>query len=68
MDIGLAEGEPAEEGAVAHVEVHDMKAEAERLRAAGVDVGIVVELDRRDAPARRVRPGRQPGAARAGAA
>lgn len=43
MEIGLAEGEPTEEG-VAHVEVDDLKAEAERLRAAGVEVGIVVEL------------------------
>ncbi len=43
MEIGLAEGEPSEDG-VAHVEVDDLKAEAERLRAAGVEVGIVVEL------------------------
>jgi catechol 2,3-dioxygenase-like lactoylglutathione lyase family enzyme len=43
MEIGLAEGEPAENG-VAHVDVTDLKAEAERLRAAGVEVGIVVEL------------------------
>jgi hypothetical protein len=43
MEIGLAEGEPSEDG-VAHVDVDDLKAEAERLREAGVDVGIVVEL------------------------
>ena len=43
MEIGLAEGEPSEDG-VAHVDVDDLKAEAERLRAAGVEVGIVVEL------------------------
>jgi catechol 2,3-dioxygenase-like lactoylglutathione lyase family enzyme len=43
MEIGLAEGEPSEDG-VAHVEVDDLKAEAERLREAGVDIGIVVEL------------------------
>ncbi len=43
MEIGLAEGEPAEDG-VAHVDVPDLKREAERLRAAGVDVGIVLEL------------------------
>src|SRR5436305_12211737 len=43
MEIGLAVGESNEEG-VAHVEVDDLKAEAERLRAEGVDVGIVVEL------------------------
>jgi len=44
MAIGLVEGEPEEEGAVAHVDVPDVKAEAERLRAAGVEVGIVLEL------------------------
>ena len=43
MEIGLAEGEPAEEG-VAHVEVADLKAEADRLREVGVEVGIVLEL------------------------
>ena len=44
MEIALAEGEPAENGGVAHVDVDDVKAEAERLRAAGVDVGVVFEL------------------------
>jgi catechol 2,3-dioxygenase-like lactoylglutathione lyase family enzyme len=44
MEIGLAQGEPEEEGGVAHVDVDDVKAEAERLRAAGVDVGTVLEL------------------------
>jgi catechol 2,3-dioxygenase-like lactoylglutathione lyase family enzyme len=44
MEIALAEGEPIEEGGVAHVEVSDVKAEAERLRAAGVEVGVVLEL------------------------
>lgn len=43
MEIGIAQGEPSEDG-VAHVEVADLKAEAERLRAAGVEVGIVLEL------------------------
>jgi catechol 2,3-dioxygenase-like lactoylglutathione lyase family enzyme len=43
MEIGLAQGEP-EEGGVANVEVHDIKAEAERLRAEGVEIGVVVEL------------------------
>ena len=43
MEIGLAEGEPAE-GGVAHVDVEDVKAEAERLRAAGVNVGVVLEI------------------------
>ena len=43
MEIGLVEGEPAEVG-VAHVDVADLKHEAERLREAGVEVGIVLEL------------------------
>jgi catechol 2,3-dioxygenase-like lactoylglutathione lyase family enzyme len=43
MEIGLAEGEPSEDG-VAHVDVPDLKREAERLREAGVEVGIVLEL------------------------
>ena len=44
MDIGLAEGEPQRDGGVAHVDVHDLKAEAERLRSQGIEVGVVVEL------------------------
>ena len=44
MNVGLAEGEPYDDGVVAHVDVADIKAEAERLRAEGVDVGIVLEL------------------------
>lgn len=44
MEIGLAEGDPREDGGVAHVDVADVKVEAERLRAAGVKVGIVFEL------------------------
>ena len=43
MEFALTTGEPAL-GGVAHVEVEDVKAEADRLRAAGVDVGVVVEL------------------------
>lgn len=43
MEIGLAEGEPDDAG-VAHVDVDDLKAEADRLRDAGVEVGIVLEL------------------------
>ena len=43
MDIALAEGEP-EDGGVAHVDVADVKAEAERLRSQGVNVGTVLEL------------------------
>jgi catechol 2,3-dioxygenase-like lactoylglutathione lyase family enzyme len=44
MEIGLAEGEPEEDVGVAHVDVPDVKAEAERLRAEGVEVGVVLEL------------------------
>jgi len=44
MEIGLAEGTPAEEGPVAHVDVDDVKAVADRLREAGVNVGVVVEI------------------------
>jgi predicted enzyme related to lactoylglutathione lyase len=43
MEIALAEGEP-EDGGVAHVDVEDVKAEAQRLREAGVQVGVVLEL------------------------
>ena len=43
MEIGLVEGEPAEAG-VAHVEVANLKDEADRLREAGIEVGIVLEL------------------------
>jgi catechol 2,3-dioxygenase-like lactoylglutathione lyase family enzyme len=43
MEIGLVEGEPTEVG-VAHVDVSDLKHEADRLREAGVEVGIVLEL------------------------
>lgn len=44
MEIALAEGEPEEDGGVAHVDVEDVKAEAERLRGQGVQVGVVLEL------------------------
>jgi catechol 2,3-dioxygenase-like lactoylglutathione lyase family enzyme len=43
MLIALAEGVPVE-GGVATVDVGDVKAEADRLRAEGVDVGVVIEL------------------------
>ena len=43
-EIALAEGEPDEEGGVAHLDVPDAKAEAARLRDEGVDVGVVFEL------------------------
>jgi catechol 2,3-dioxygenase-like lactoylglutathione lyase family enzyme len=44
MRIALAEGEPSEDGGVATVDVDDVKAEAERLRADDIDVGTVLEL------------------------
>ena len=43
MEIALAEGEP-EDGGVATIDVDDVKAEAARLREAGVEVGVVLEL------------------------
>ena len=43
-EIGLARGEPQEDGGVANVEVGDVKAAAEELREAGVEVGVVFEL------------------------
>ena len=44
MTIALAEGEPDEESGVATVDVQDVKAEAERLREQGIEVGTVLEL------------------------
>lgn len=44
MEIALAEGDPAESSGVAHVDVEDVKADAERLRGEGVEVGVVFEL------------------------
>jgi catechol 2,3-dioxygenase-like lactoylglutathione lyase family enzyme len=44
MEIGLAQGEPQEDGGVAHVDVPDVKATADELRKAGVEVGVVFEL------------------------
>ena len=43
-EIGIAQGEPQEEGSVAHVDVDDVKALAEELRKEGVEVGVVFEL------------------------
>ncbi len=45
-ELAIAEGEIAEgrEEAVATFDVEDVKAEAERLRSAGVHVGVVVEI------------------------
>jgi catechol 2,3-dioxygenase-like lactoylglutathione lyase family enzyme len=44
MEIALAEGDPADSSGVAHVDVADVKEQAERLRGAGVEVGVVFEL------------------------
>jgi len=44
MEIAIAEGESQEEAGVATVDVNDIKAEAERLRNEGVEVGTVLEL------------------------
>jgi catechol 2,3-dioxygenase-like lactoylglutathione lyase family enzyme len=44
MEIALAEGDPDDSDGVAHVDVPDVKSEAERLRQAGVEVGVVFEL------------------------
>ena len=44
-ELAVAEGEPdPEEEVVLTLEVPDVKAEAERLRAAGVNVGVVLEI------------------------
>jgi catechol 2,3-dioxygenase-like lactoylglutathione lyase family enzyme len=43
-EIGLAQGEPQEDGGVAHVDVPNVKKVADELRAAGVEVGVVFEL------------------------
>ena len=44
-EIALSEGEPLDdEGGVAAIDVEDVKAERERLAAAGAEVGTVVEL------------------------
>jgi catechol 2,3-dioxygenase-like lactoylglutathione lyase family enzyme len=44
MRIALAEGEPTDEGGVATVDVDDVKAAADRLRDAGVNVGVVLDI------------------------
>jgi predicted enzyme related to lactoylglutathione lyase len=50
LEIALAEGEfegggdEGEEDVIATLEVTDIKAEAERLREAGVNVGVVLEI------------------------
>ena len=42
--VGLAPGEPDPEGGVAMIDVDDIKAEADRLRDEGVEVGVILEL------------------------
>jgi catechol 2,3-dioxygenase-like lactoylglutathione lyase family enzyme len=44
MRIALAEGEPTLSGGVAAIDVEDVKAQAERLRDEGVEVGTVLDL------------------------
>lgn len=44
MEVAIAEGAPQEDIGVATVDVEDIKAEAERLRGDGVEVGTVFEL------------------------
>lgn len=44
MRIALAEGEPTLSDGVATVDVDDAKADADRLRGEGVEVGTVLEL------------------------
>jgi predicted enzyme related to lactoylglutathione lyase len=43
-ELAIAQGEPEEEGGVATLDVDDIKAEAQRLRERGADVGVVLEL------------------------
>ena len=44
MEIAVTAGEPDPAGGVAMVDVADIKAEADRLRGGGVQVGVIVEL------------------------
>ncbi len=44
MELVIVESEPGQDGGVATIDVEDVKAEAERLRAAGAEVGVVFEL------------------------
>jgi catechol 2,3-dioxygenase-like lactoylglutathione lyase family enzyme len=44
MQIAITKGEPDPEAGVAMIDVDDIKAEADRLRADGVNVGTIVEL------------------------
>ena len=44
VEVALAEGEPQEDEAIVTLDVPDVKAEAERLRDEGVNVGVVLEI------------------------
>lgn len=44
VEVALAEGIPEEDEVILTLDVDDVKAEAERLRADGVNVGVVVEI------------------------
>jgi hypothetical protein len=44
VEVALAEGEPHDVEMIATIDVEDVKAEAERLRAEGVNVGVVLEI------------------------
>ena len=43
-EVALAEGDPVEEEAILTLDVPDVKAEADRLRSEGVQVGTVLEI------------------------
>jgi catechol 2,3-dioxygenase-like lactoylglutathione lyase family enzyme len=43
-ELAVAEGEPVEDEVIITLDVPDVRAEAERLREAGVNVGTVVEI------------------------
>jgi catechol 2,3-dioxygenase-like lactoylglutathione lyase family enzyme len=44
VEVALAEGEPEQDEAIVTIDVSDVKAEADRLRSAGVNVGVVLEI------------------------
>jgi len=44
VEVAIAEGEPEEDEAIVTLDVDDVKAEADRLRADGVNVGVVLEI------------------------
>jgi catechol 2,3-dioxygenase-like lactoylglutathione lyase family enzyme len=54
MQIALAEGEAEGESGVATVDVEDVKAEAERLRGEGIEVGKMRLLDVYDPDGNRI--------------